>query len=411
MKYELEWFKDRIKQTNEIIDRQILDYIATGHFDKLSHFGRQKVIKIINNRIMGGVTFDLSIILRCLSIGRDSSSLQSNILRYGEELGTALFNQKTTACKFDKDRLIQKRGVEHVTNLLSKRGASLANYIERHGEELGTIRWETYKAKRNATYKARAGTYDKRNLDYYISRYGIKDGTTFWKNKKDKTAYKLSREYLTSQYPIDVVNQILLDRYSRGLQYYINKYGIELGTIKHQEKLDKLKLINSKEYLIDIHGELKGIELYHTRRFKSAKAGKRGSKISKKLFDCLANHIPEDECVYYWSKNGEWRVRLTDLDRSILNTNQQNIFVDFKYKQRIIEFFGDFWHANPAVYTEEQICNPFEQLTAKDIRERDRIRIQLLTQKGFDILVIWERDFKRNPELVINECLTFLGIK
>ena len=52
-----------------------------------------------------------------------------------------MFNEKVDACKFNKDRFVEQHGLEKATELLSKRGASCSNYIERYGEELGNIKY------------------------------------------------------------------------------------------------------------------------------------------------------------------------------------------------------------------------------------------------------------------------------
>jgi len=71
-----------------------------------------------------------------------------------------------------------------------------------------------------------------------------------------------------------------------------------------------------------------------------------------------------------------------------------------------IEFYGTLFHADPLVY--ECYDNiPFKNITAMEIWENDKERIELINEK-YPILIIWEREFLNNPEDTIDKCLKFL---
>ena len=79
------------------------------------------------------------------------------------------------------------------------------------------------------------------------------------------------------------------------------------------------------------------------------------------------------------------------------------MFPDFLYdNKKIIEFNGDYWHRNPLIYT--------ESTESKSIWERDAKRQDELERLGYEVLVIWEKDFSDNEEVVIQRCLDFLEI-
>lgn len=69
-------------------------------------------------------------------------------------------------------------------------------------------------------------------------------------------------------------------------------------------------------------------------------------------------------------------------------------------KKIAVEVQGDFWHANPKKYTEDWI-NPVTKQTAKEIREKDERKKQFLELKGYTVLYVWENDYRKNRELVI----------
>lgn len=80
---------------------------------------------------------------------------------------------------------------------------------------------------------------------------------------------------------------------------------------------------------------------------------------------------------------------------------------------KVIEFNGDYWHANPLVekYAEDNAVIKLpggKQKTAGDIRQNDADRQQELEEIGYEILVIWESDYRRNKQQVIAKCLEFL---
>ncbi len=71
--------------------------------------------------------------------------------------------------------------------------------------------------------------------------------------------------------------------------------------------------------------------------------------------------------------------------------------VDF-YKV-VVEFYGDFWHANPKMYFADEIVR--DNITAKEIWEKDKNRICELIGGGYDVVVVWESDFKEDRERTV----------
>ena len=56
----------------------------------------------------------------------------------------------------------------------------------------------------------------------------------------------------------------------------------------------------------------------------------------------------------------------------------------------VIEADGDYWHANPKVYSKEELNKK-----QKEQKERDIIRTKELIEKGYNVLRIWEKDIKK----------------
>jgi G:T-mismatch repair DNA endonuclease (very short patch repair protein) len=45
---------------------------------------------------------------------------------------------------------------------------------------------------------------------------------------------------------------------------------------------------------------------------------------------------------------------------------------------------------------------------AKDIWKNDELKIQKVIERGYKVLVVWEKDYRNDKEKVIEECIKFL---
>lgn len=59
----------------------------------------------------------------------------------------------------------------------------------------------------------------------------------------------------------------------------------------------------------------------------------------------------------------------------------------------IYEYFGDFWHGNLTKYSPDHI-NPICKKTFKQLNEETHFKLDSLKSLGFNIIYIWESDFK-----------------
>ncbi len=91
------------------------------------------------------------------------------------------------------------------------------------------------------------------------------------------------------------------------------------------------------------------------------------------------------------------------------NKDQTFIQPDLIYNKKIIEFFGDFWHANPTLCEANTVIE--WGVKAEDIWKRDQHRIKILKDMGYQVLIVWEKDFIDNAENTINRCIFFLNNK
>lgn len=69
----------------------------------------------------------------------------------------------------------------------------------------------------------------------------------------------------------------------------------------------------------------------------------------------------------------------------------------------IIEYFGDYWHCNPKKYGAEYF-NKKKSLTAQQIWDYDKNKIDLIKKYGYNLEVIWESELK-NDNKKINQII------
>jgi len=80
----------------------------------------------------------------------------------------------------------------------------------------------------------------------------------------------------------------------------------------------------------------------------------------------------------------------------------------------LIEIQGDFWHANPCLYKQNDILNhPKKRITANEIWNRDLNKMYLLEKSGYKIIYIWENDMNKmtDEELENHIIMKLLNIK
>jgi len=79
--------------------------------------------------------------------------------------------------------------------------------------------------------------------------------------------------------------------------------------------------------------------------------------------------------------------------------------------RKVIEFYGDYWHANPLKFEADDAVRRKDvggHILAKEIWNKDRARISLMEQHGYEVLVVWEHDYKKSPDDVLLRCIEHL---
>jgi hypothetical protein len=310
---------------------------------------------------------------------RDSSSERAYIAKYGEELGKEFHKDKTSRTIITRDDFVEKYGEEKAAKILSGRSGKIEAYIARHGEEEGKRRWKEYCDKRNKTFKSKRGTYTKRNLAWFIERHGEEKGYKIWDDKRKAQAYKVSYAYYVEIYG-DQAQEKIRECKSRDLNFFIKKYGEEEGLRRHDEK------------------RLKASQDLIKRGYSTP------SKWSLAVCEKIKEFIPD--LKYYGYDELIWELSLEF--KKLMK--QKIVRPDLFYKGKVIEFQGDAFHANPDLYEDSECPHPFDKnITAKEMRNADAIRMSYYKSKEYEYLEIWQKDWYNNPKETLEKCLIFLN--
>lgn len=284
-------------------------------------------------------------------------------------LNTVEYDKQFNTCKFDR---IAK-------NLFKWLKFTRETAIEKYGLTEGIERWNQYRQKQSTKntfeYKRDKYGWSKEEFDTYnkkractrenfIIRHGQIAGTARWEQYVEAQRFVGSCE-----------------------QYFIDKYGVEAGSKKWRD-ICILKKHNLQNY-IHKHGEDEGRIKYRNYLTKLCQRA-FVSKISQDLFKLVENSNHDQ---YYADKNKEFCIYDQVKKRPFLYD-----FVDITTK-KCIEFNGDCFHANPNIYKSNDIPNPFNKsLTAKDIWDFDEYKNNLLRKNGYELMIVWESDFKKSPD-------------
>jgi hypothetical protein len=195
-------------------------------------------------------------------------------------------------------------------------------------------------------------------------------------------------------------------------EYYLNKgYSNE----DSEKMLSNRQITFSKDICVKKYGEEDGLRIWIDRQERWQKSlldngnVKCGySKISQDLFnEIIKYYIIEDiPYVYYAIKNKEYYISRKNFGFFSYD------FTDIN-KMKIIEYNGDQYHANPDIFEPSDYPHPYYKEngpTANDIWERDKLKIDLAKSEGFDVLVIWDSEYRKDKNKTIEKCLNFLQI-
>lgn len=295
--------------------------------------------------------------------------------------------------------LSHEESEQRVSEFAANRKVTLENMIKRYGEIEGIKRWDSY---RNKQAKSNLFEYKKEKFGW------SEDDFNDYNKSRAVTLENLTKKHGTEQGTL-MFNAYCERQAYAGckLEYFIEKYGLEEGTNKYNQ-IGKLKSHCFDSYVLR-HGNEVDAKIAFDDYWTTKSVNRNSfSLIANELFDelykrLIANGFSE---IYYTNNIGEW---------TLYDKNSKRIyFYDFFVKElgKIIEFNGDYWHANPTIYAAEQMIN-FPNKTVKkasDVWEYDRLKLETLKQYPLvnDYFIVWESDYRNNKQYIIEQCINFL---
>ena len=99
---------------------------------------------------------------------------------------------------------------------------------------------------------------------------------------------------------------------------------------------------------------------------------------------------------------------LKDKYNNVLKVHHKTLHIENKWyypditinNELIIEFNGDYWHANPNIYEGNDIVH--HNKFASDIWEHDNQRKETFFNAGYKTLIIWEKEFLHNRDKTLS---------
>lgn len=199
-------------------------------------------------------------------------------------------------------------------------------------------------------------------------------------------------------------------KYPTKIEYYLSK-GVSEKDAK--DKISEIQNRFSLDGCIKKYGEVIGNEIFQNRQIKwqkslSENGNMKGgySEISQVLFRDIINlyDINKIKDVFFWTKNKEYYIKSS---KSIFLYD----FVDIS-KMKIIEYNGDQYHANPNIYDEFDFPHPYHKekgYSSSDIWQKDKYKMDLAKNNGFDVLIIWDSEYRKNPKQTLEKCIKFIN--
>jgi hypothetical protein len=235
----------------------------------------------------------------------------------------------------------------------------------------------------------------KLNKEYWLSRgYSEEDAINKVKEFQSKQGIK----------GINTVKILRIsnpEKFDNKIEYWINKgYSEEEAKIKLKNRQTTFSLEKCIEKYGEEKGRLKWVERQkiwkENLHNNFEKYGDSRTPSSKFASDCIKNICKKINITV--PKKEKW----------IFNYDGDNKSYDFTLNNKIIEFNGDYWHMNPKQYIPTDY-NKSLSMTAIEKWESDNNKYKLAIKNGYDILVIWESEYKQDKEKVIQECINFLN--
>jgi hypothetical protein len=233
------------------------------------------------------------------------------------------------------------------------------------------------------------------SIKYWLNKgYSEKDAKKLSTSHQKNAGLSFSKKYKEDPKKYDGFS-------NTQLKYWLNKgYSKEVT----KEKLKERQTTFSLEKCIQKFGKEEGTRIFNERQErwkKSLQENFEREGDGRSPSSQFASSIIKELCNYL-------NIEIPQKEKWVKNKKTGNAYsYDFTYKKKIIEFNGDYWHCNPSIY-EADYFNKNKEMTAKEIWEYDKEKLDTIKGHGYQVLTVWESDWKSNPKQTIEKCIQFI---
>ncbi|MAG24701.1 hypothetical protein CMI47_03890 [Candidatus Pacearchaeota archaeon] len=111
--------------------------------------------------------------------------------------------------------------------------------------------------------------------------------------------------------------------------------------------------------------------------------------------------------IYKFLKEIFPKLNILTHNKAYTKVNNMSFKPDIKINNLIIEYFGDYWHMNPKIYSKNDF-NKRKNMYAYEIWEYDANKVKLLDSTGYNTHIIWEHSYKTNKQKSLDKLVSFI---
>ena len=185
------------------------------------------------------------------------------------------------------------------------------------------------------------------------------------------------------------------------IEYYLNQ---GMSEEEAELALKNRQSTFSLDKCIKKYGEEEGKRIFNERQSKWIKKLQKSFEIngdSRSTTSMFAEDMIKEICKYLFIP--------VPTREKYISDGEHNFAFDFTLGKKIIEFQGDYWHCNPEKYYADYVHKTYG-ITAQEVWDKDKLKLECARNHGYEVLYIWELDYKKDREGQIKKCLEFLNV-
>lgn len=307
--------------------------------------------------------------LKCVKNNKRISLTGKNyyIHYLGEKIGLMVYNQRKLLRKQYDILIWYSINVEN--------NVDIKNKLKDASERLRENEKKLHSDIKNEFWKSNAGILLKEKYSSYIDQHK----KISLKNKSLWDDVEYRKKSIEHRKAIGMYNEQFCKKISSFYQNPKNKKYI--SSIMNNP--DRVRKISEHAKLMWTNAKLYNKELYY-RMVNTSK--NKNYELNGYKMNSIEYNI--GKCLCELGLDWEYE--------KIFNFENVCYLPDFyiKPKKIVIECYGDFWHANPKLFTENKTTH--KNRTAKQVWEYDRIKQDTFEKNGYKYLYFWENDVMSN---------------